>query len=136
MTRRIHPTYLCPNCLKPHQKDAPLSLFVANVSDAQTINFSDMRTLPVPLRRVRSCEACGRTLDLPALVAGKLDFYGWGVRLGVLGGMAAAGGMLAMAEPPELPLIGLGAALAGLIVWFATDTAERAWIARFRKTID
>jgi hypothetical protein len=136
MARTVHPTYLCPNCLKPHQKDAPLSIFMANVSDARTINFSDMRTLPVPLRRIRNCGACGGTLDLPALVAGKLDFYGWGWRLGLAAAVGVFGGLLMLETPPELPLIGLAAALAGLVVWFATDTAERARIAQYRKTID
>jgi hypothetical protein len=136
MARQVYPTYLCPNCLKPHQKDAPLSLLMANVTDASLINFSDMRTLPAPLRRIRQCGGCGGSLDLPALVQGKLDFHGWGLRLGALAAAGVFAGLLSLSEPPDLPLIGLGAALAGLLVWFAADTAERARIARFRKTID
>jgi hypothetical protein len=136
MSRAVHPTYLCPNCLKPAQKDQPLHVLLANLETPQALNFADAKTLPAPLRRLRQCEACKGSLDLPALVDGRLDYHNWGVRLGALAGAGTFAGLLSLNDPPGLPMIGVLAALAGLVAWFAVDTAERSRIARFRKSID
>jgi hypothetical protein len=122
--------------LKPAQKDQPLHVLLANLNDPATLNFADAKTLPAPLRRLRQCQECQGTLDLPALVNGKLDYHNWGLRLGALAWAGAFAGLLSLADPPGLPVIALLSALAALVAWFAIDTAERSHIARFRKTID
>lgn len=136
MPSAIHSTYMCPNCLKPAQKDQPLSVLLSNLNDPSQLNFADAKTLPAPLRRLRQCEECKGTMDLTALVSGQLDYHNWGLRLGALAGAAAFAGMLSMNDPPGLPAIGLLSTGAALLTWFAVDTAERARIARHRKTID
>jgi hypothetical protein len=136
MPKTIHQTYLCPNCLKPAQKDQPLNVLLANLQDPTVLNFADSKTLPAPLRRLRSCQSCQGTLDLPALVKGQLDYHDWGLRLGALAGAGCFAGLLSLQNPPGLALIALTCALVAVVTWFAADTAERARIARFRKTID
>jgi hypothetical protein len=136
MPKTVHQTYLCPNCLKPAKKDMPLNVLLANLQSPESLNFADAKTLPAPLRRLRQCEECKGTLDLPALVQGSLDYHGWGVRLGALAGAGCFAALLGLTPPLELHWVGLAAALAALVTWFAVDTAERARIARFRKTID
>lgn len=132
----VHQTYLCPNCLKPSKKDQPLNVLLANLQEPASLNFADAKTLPAPLRRLRQCPDCKGTLDLQALVTGGLDFHNWGIRLGALAAAGTFAGLLSQSEAPSLPLTGLASAGAALLVWFAADTAERARIAKHRKTID
>ncbi len=136
MPKSVHSTYLCPNCLKPAKKDQPLNVLLANLQDPAALNFADAKTLPAPLRRLRQCTECRGTLDLPALVNGQLDYHGWGVRLGPILGAGAFAGLLSLDQPPALAVVGGLAVLVALLAWFGIDTAERARIARFRKTID
>lgn len=136
MSKSVHQTYLCPNCLKPAKKDMPLNVLLANLQAPESLNFADAKTLPAPLRRLRQCEECKGTLDLPALVRGSLDYHDWGIRLGALAFAGCFAALISLDRPPELHWIGLASALAGLVTWFAVDTAERSRIARFRKTID
>lgn len=136
MPKSVHPTYLCPNCLKPAQKDQPLNVLLANLHAPESLNFADAKTLPAPLRRLRQCDGCKSALDLPALVKGQLDYHGWGVRLGALAGAGAFAGLLGLEPPPALHWIALGSVAASVLIWFAADTAERSRIARFRETID
>lgn len=136
MSRAIHNAYLCPNCLKPAEKDPPLQVLLANLRDPAALNFGDPKTLPAPLRQLRQCKACHGSLDLAALVNGHLDYHEWGIRLGALAGAGAFAGLLGLAQPPSWAVIGLLSAGVGLLTWFAVDTAERARIARFRKSID
>lgn len=136
MSRNLHSTYLCPNCLSPHVKDAPLSLLLANLKGVDSLNFADAKTLPAPLRRLRTCASCGGEIDLQALTRGKLDYHGWGLRLAMLAAAGAFAFLVNIEPLPALPWIGLGMALASALTWFAVDTAERTLIARFRKTAD
>lgn len=132
----VHQTFLCPNCLKPAEKDAPLSLLLSNLQDPAALSYGDAKTLPAPLRRLRQCPSCSGTIDLPALVAGRLDYRNWGLRLGPIVGAASFAALLSL-QPPVAPAIAaLLAALIGLIAWFTIGTAERSWIATYRKTID
>jgi hypothetical protein len=136
MPKAVHQTYLCPNCLKPAKKDQPLNVLLANLEQPESLNFAEAKTLPAPLRRLRQCGDCQGTLDLPALVKGQLDYHDWGIRLGALAGAGCFAGLLSQDRPPELQWIGLASIAAAALTWFAVDTAERARIARFRKTID
>jgi hypothetical protein len=136
MTKSVHPEFLCPNCLKPAKKDQPLHVLLANLHTPDALNFADAKTLPAPLRRLHQCEACKGTVDLRALVNGQLDYHGWGVRLGAIAGAAAFAGLLGLDDPPGLAVICLLSVTVALLGWFGVDTAERARIARFRKTID
>lgn len=129
-------TYLCPNCLKPHDKDAPLSLLLANLDDVSNLNFAEPKSLPVPLRRLKSCRACGGEVDLKALSQGKLDYHDWGLRLGLLAAAGTFAYFLSMEPRPDWPWIGLGMTAAGLLAWFGVGTIERGMIARFRRTPD
>jgi hypothetical protein len=136
MTRVVHPEYLCPNCQTMLVKDPHLTMFLANLREDSDISTVETRTLPQALRKAQFCPSCGGTIDLRALVDGKLDRHGNGVRIGLAFAMTMFALLLINPVEWSIWINTLVSAVSGAVAWFAADMIERTRIAQFRKTPD
>jgi hypothetical protein len=133
MQKPIHPVYLCPICLKPFAKDHAVLMLSANVTKLRGLNGANPKEITDTIKRVQKCQGCGAIVDAAALLDGRLDYHGYGARIGTIAGIVAFVVAINLPHPPALWLSALLAfAVAGLS-WFGADLYERIQISRWRK---